>query len=83
MKPRDWPVRKLAIWLPAALIMLIAALLFWRMIPGGLEMRQYGEQSMVLRIPVWWSFIVILPAMALLVATCAATMIGHLGKARA
>ena len=26
---------------------------------------------------------VILPAMALLVATCAATMIGHLGKARA
>ena len=46
-------------------------------------MRQYGEQSMVLRIPVWWSFIVILPAMALLVATCAATMIGHLGKARA
>ncbi|MAN56433.1 MAG: TRAP transporter small permease [Paracoccus sp. (in: a-proteobacteria)] len=65
------------------LYLLIAALLFWRMIPGGLEMRQYGEQSMVLRIPVWWSFIVILPAMALLVATCAATMIGHLGKARA
>ena len=65
------------------LYLLIAGLLFWRMIHGGMEMRQYGEQSMVLRIPVWWSFIIILPAMALLVATCAATMIGHIRKASA
>ncbi|MFD0857411.1 TRAP transporter small permease [Roseovarius aquimarinus] len=58
--------------------LLIAALLGWRMIHGGMEMHQYGEQSMLLRIPTWWSFIIILPAMALLVATCAATMAGHL-----
>ena len=65
------------------LYLLIAALLLWRMIHGGLEMRQYGEQSMVLRIPVWWSFVIVLPAMGLLVATTAATMIGHLRMARA
>lgn len=63
--------------------LLIAALLLWRLTHGGMEMRQYGEQSMVLRIPVWWSFTVVIPAMALLTATCAATLIGHLRMARA
>ncbi len=63
--------------------LLLAALLLWRLTYGGLEMHQYGEQSMVLRIPIWWSFIIILPAMALLTATCAATMMGHLKGARA
>lgn len=63
--------------------LLIAALLLWRLVHGGMEMRLYGEQSMVLRIPIWWSFIVVLPAMALLTLSCAATMIGHLKAARA
>lgn len=66
-----------------AIYLLIALLLAWRLFHGGMDMRQYGEQTMVLRIPVWWSFPVIIPAMALLVATCAATMVGHLRKARA
>lgn len=65
------------------LYLLIAALLLWRMLHGAAEMREYGEQTMVLRIPLWWSFPVILPAMALLVATCAATMAGHVRKALA
>ncbi len=65
------------------LYLLIAALLLWRLSHGGMEMREYGEQSMVLRIPVWWSFTIILPAMALLVLTTAATMLGHLKEARA
>jgi TRAP-type C4-dicarboxylate transport system permease small subunit len=60
----------------------LAALLLWRLIHGGMEMRQYGEQSMVLRLPIWWSFIVVLPAMAVLTATCAATLVGHLKAAR-
>ncbi len=63
------------------LYLLIAALLLWRMWYGAAEMREYGEQTMVLRLPIWTSFIIILPAMALLVATCAATMAGHLRKA--
>lgn len=65
------------------LYLLIAALLAWRLFHGGAEMRAYGEQTMVLRIPLWWTFPIILPAMLLLVATCAATMAGHLRKARA
>lgn len=63
------------------LYLLIAALLLWRLVHGGMDIREYGEQSMVLRIPIWWSFIIIIPAMGLLVATCAATMIGHIRKA--
>lgn len=63
------------------LYLLIAALLLWRMWYGAAEMREYGEQTMVLRLPIWTSFIIILPAMALLVTTCAATMAGHLRKA--
>lgn len=63
------------------LYLLIAALLLWRMWYGAAEMREYSEQTMVLRLPIWTSFIIILPAMALLVATCAATMAGHLRKA--
>lgn len=63
------------------LYLLIAALLLWRMWYGASEMREYGEQTMVLRLPIWTSFIIILPAMALLVMTCAATMAGHLRKA--
>ncbi len=65
------------------LYLLIAALLLWRLSHGAMEMRQYNEQTMVLRLPVWTSFIVILPAMALLVATCTATLLGHLREARA
>lgn len=63
--------------------LLIGALILWRLVHGGTEFRTYGEQSMVLRIPTWWSFAVILPAMALLVVSTAATMIGHLRMARA
>lgn len=64
------------------LYLLIAGLLLWRLIHGGLEMRQYGEQSMVLAIPVWWSFLIIIPAMILLTATCAASVAGHLKAIR-
>lgn len=63
--------------------LLIGALILWRMIPGALEFREYNEQTMVLRIPIWWSFTVILPAMALLIVTTLFTLLGHLGKARA
>lgn len=62
---------------------LIAALLTWRLVLGGMEMREYHEQSMLLHIPVWWSFIIILPAMGLLTLTCAATMVGHVRLALA
>ncbi|RJE82512.1 TRAP transporter small permease [Paracoccus onubensis] len=65
------------------LYLLIAGLLLWRLIHGALEMRQYGEQTMVLAVQVWWSFIIILPAMALLTVTCAASFLAHLKGVRA
>ena len=64
------------------LYLLIAAILAWRLYHGAIEMKVYSEQTMVLRIPIWTSFIIILPAMAVLVLTCATTVIGHLREAR-
>lgn len=63
--------------------LLIGALILWRLIPGGLEFRAYDDQSMVLRIPTWWSFTVIVPAMALLVVSTFFTILGHLRLTRA
>lgn len=63
--------------------LLIGALILWRMIPGAMEFRAYNEQTMVLRIPIWWSFTIILPAMALLIVTTLFTLLGHLREARA
>ena len=48
-----------------------------------MEFHDYGEQTMVLRIPIWWAFTVILPAMALLIVTIFFTLAGHLKEARA
>lgn len=59
-----------------------ATLLTWRLWYGAADFRSFGEQTMVLRLPVWGSFIVILPAMALLIMTIAFTLIGHLRAAR-
>ncbi|EKE44566.1 hypothetical protein OCGS_1404 [Oceaniovalibus guishaninsula JLT2003] len=58
----------------------LAMLLLWRLIYGAGDMRAYGETSMILRVPLWWSFVVILPAMALLAITCAASIAGRLRR---
>lgn len=63
------------------LYLLIDILLLWRMWHGVVEFHQYGEQSMVLRIPVWWGFIVIIPAFLLLIVTTFFTLLGHLREA--
>ncbi|WBU64204.1 TRAP transporter small permease [Paracoccus aerodenitrificans] len=62
--------------------LLIGALLLWRMWFGVSEFRGYGEQSMVLGIPIWPSAAVMLPAFALLIVTTFFTMMGHLKGAR-
>lgn len=63
--------------------LLIGLLILWRMWHGVVEMRGYAEQSMVLRIPVWISAAMMLPAFAVLALTTFFTMIGHLKAARA
>ena len=60
----------------------LAVFLSWRLSVGAAEIHRYAEQTMVLRLPVWTSFVVILPAMAVLVLTTAATLLGHLRQAR-
>lgn len=63
--------------------LLIGALLSWRLVHGALDFHAFGEQSMVLRIPIWWSFGIVLPAMALLTVSTFFTLAGHLREARA
>ena len=46
-------------------IALVAGLLAWRMAIGGFEMHRFGDESMVLRIPTWIGFAVVVPAFAL------------------
>ncbi|MEB3274313.1 MAG: TRAP transporter small permease [Prochlorothrix sp.] len=54
----------------------IAAILTWRLALGGLELRQYGESTFVLQVPLWWAFVPIVLSLALLTCTCAYTL-GH------
>ncbi|MRX48998.1 TRAP transporter small permease subunit [Paracoccus sp. S-4012] len=61
--------------------LVIAALLTWRLSVGAAEFYSYGESSMILRLPLWWGFVVILPSLALLCVTCLWTMTGHLREA--
>lgn len=63
--------------------LLIGLLLLWRMWHGVVEFRSYGEQSMVLRMPIWISAALMLPAFATLSVTTFFTMMGHLREARA
>ena len=41
-----------------------AALLAWRMAVGGIEMRAFGDESMVLRLPTWIGLAVAVPCFA-------------------
>lgn len=51
-----------------ALYLVIAALIAWRLGAGAADMHRYGEATMILRLPVWPVFAIILPAMAMLIA---------------
>ena len=51
----------------------IAALLAWRLTVGAVDLRNYHDETMVLRLPTWWAFVVIVPAMALLAVASLAT----------
>lgn len=52
----------------------IAALLTWRVALGGLEVRDYSETTMVLRVPVWWGFVPAVAFLAFLTVVCAYTV---------
>ncbi|MFN4309321.1 MAG: TRAP transporter small permease [Ferrovibrio sp.] len=45
---------------------LVAAVLAWRMGIGGFELRAANDESMVLRLPTWIGFVVVVPSFILL-----------------
>jgi TRAP-type C4-dicarboxylate transport system permease small subunit len=55
------------------LLLLIAIVLFWRMIWGGYDFHRYHEQTTNLGIPRWWAFPPILVSLALLALASLAT----------
>ena len=60
----------------------IAALLTWRGALGGLEVRGYGETTMVLRVPVWWGYVPAVLCLALLTLVCGYSTWRSLREAR-
>ncbi len=65
----------------ACLYTLVAALLAWRLIFGGVDYVSYGERTMVLGLPLWIGFILIVPAMIWLVLVTAYTTSRHVRAA--
>jgi TRAP-type C4-dicarboxylate transport system permease small subunit len=68
------------LWAPAAvkrvldaaaamLLALVSFVLAWRAWDGMLEMREYGEASMVISLPIWWGYVPIVPSFLLLGVT--------------
>ena len=59
----------------AALLLAISSfVLAWRVWEGMQEMREYGEASMVIELPIWWGYIPVVPALALLGVTALYTL---------
>src|SRR3546814_237941 len=52
--------------LASLLVSLVAAVLAWRLCIGAIELRQAADETMVLRLPTWIGFIVVVPSFALL-----------------
>ncbi len=50
---------------------------------GSLDYLSYGEKTMVLGLPLWWSFVLILPASVWLALVTAYTLARHVKAARA
>ncbi|WP_106476902.1 TRAP transporter small permease [Phytohalomonas tamaricis] len=68
---RSGPRLKAALHMLANLLFFItAAVLTWRLWHGMLDKLEYGETSMLLRLPLWWGYSVGVAAFALLTLTC-------------
>lgn len=52
--------------LASLLVAVVAAVLAWRLAIGGMELRIANDESMVLRLPTWIGFIIVVPSFALL-----------------
>lgn len=64
-------------------IAIVAGILAWRMAIGGIEMHRFGDESMVLRIPTWIGFAVVVPSFALFAVAGLVRVVRDLREARA
>ena len=60
----------------------IAAALTWRTLLGALDIWTYGEETMVLRVPLWWGFVAGILGLGFLTVVCAYTAWRSLNEAR-
>ena len=57
------------------LFTLIAGLLTWRAVLGGLDLHRYQETTMVLAVPLWWGFVPAVLCLAVLTLVSAYTVL--------
>lgn len=57
----------------------VLALVCWRVAVGGIDMHATGETSMLMGLPLWWPYLLMLPGLALCVAIGAWQTLGLLG----
>lgn len=48
-----------------ALYAIVMGLILWRVAVGGMAMKEAGERSMLMDIPLWWPYVLMLPGLAL------------------
>lgn len=61
---------------------LLAGLLAWQLLHGGLEIRSYQETTMVLQVPIWLGYIPAVIGMGILTLACAFTVWRSLAEIR-
>lgn len=64
--------------LSAVLLSVCSFFLAWRVLDGMMEMREYGETSMVISLSVWWGYLPVVPSFALLGIAALQTAWGEL-----
>jgi len=73
------PAMKRALDALAALLLAGSSFfLAWRIWEGLLEMREYGETSMVIALPIWWGYVPVVPSFVLLGVAALHTFAGEL-----
>ena len=66
--------------LAAAIAVVFAAILLWRMSAGLLDYREYEQFTGILEIPIWWAFVPALVSLALLVLASVITLVEAFGE---
>jgi TRAP-type C4-dicarboxylate transport system permease small subunit len=59
----------------------VVALIFWRVAVGGIDIRRAGEASMLMNLPLWIPYLLMLPGLALCVVVGLHQSVKQLGEA--